>query len=115
MGVYCHLEHMQRELARPFKVLPASLKRIQLHFGQSVSEWYNALPRAAKSGHGQLKEKVSLLTTCVASFISLIMHVAVSMLVHKGMPLARVLCVLVVKSVWIDSSSLTRISNVQQQ
>lgn len=49
---------MQRELSRPFKVQAASLKRIQLHFGQSVSEWYSALPRAAKSGHGQLKELV---------------------------------------------------------
>ncbi|DBA94757.1 hypothetical protein WJX77_006310 [Trebouxia sp. C0004] len=56
VGIYCHLDQMQRELSRPFKVQAASLKRIQLHFGQSVSEWYNALPRAAKSGHGQLKE-----------------------------------------------------------
>jgi len=61
VGVYCHLDHMQRELSRPFKVLPASLKRIQLHFGQSVSEWYNALPKAAKSGHGQLREQVTFL------------------------------------------------------
>ena len=58
MGIYCHLDQMQRELSRPFKVQAASLKRIQLHFGQSVSEWYSALPRAAKSGHGQLKELV---------------------------------------------------------
>ncbi|DBA85160.1 TPA: hypothetical protein ACH3X2_005876 [Trebouxia sp. C0005] len=56
VGIYCHLDQMQRELSRPFKVQAASLKRIQLHFGQSVSEWYSALPRAAKSGHGQLKE-----------------------------------------------------------
>lgn len=61
MGVYCHLNHMQRELLRPFKVLPATVKRNQLHFGQSVSEWYNALPRAAKGGRGQLKEQVSCL------------------------------------------------------
>ena len=58
VGIYCHLDQMQRELSRPFRVQAASLKRIQLHFGQSVSEWYNALPRAAKSGHGQLKELV---------------------------------------------------------
>ena len=58
VGVYCHQEHMQRELARPFKVLPASLKRIQLHFGQSVAEWYSALPAAAKVGHGQLRQQV---------------------------------------------------------
>ncbi len=58
VGIYCHLDQMQRELSRPFKVQAASLKRIQLHFGQSVSEWYSALPRAAKSGHGQLKELV---------------------------------------------------------
>lgn len=43
-----------------------------------------------------------------------LMHAAVSMLVHKGMPLARVLCVLVAKSVWIDSSFQTEILNVQQ-
>lgn len=59
VGVYCHLNHMQRELVRPFKVLPATVKRNQLHFGQSVSEWYNALPRAAKGSRGQLKEQVS--------------------------------------------------------
>lgn len=59
VGIYCHLNQMQRELARPFKVLPATVKRNQLHFGQSVSEWYNALPRAAKGGRGQLKEQVS--------------------------------------------------------
>ena len=59
VGVYCHLDHMQRELVRPFKVLPATVKRNQLHFGQSVSEWYNALPRAAKGGRGQLNEQVS--------------------------------------------------------
>ena len=59
VGVYCHLNYMQRELARPFKVSPATVKRNQLHFGQSVSEWYNALPRAAKGGRGQLKEQVS--------------------------------------------------------
>ena len=58
VGVYCHLNHMQRELVRPFKVLPATVKRNQLHFGQSVSEWYDALPRAAKGGRGQLKEQV---------------------------------------------------------
>lgn len=59
VGVYCHLSHMQRELVRPFKVSPATVKRNQLHFGQSVSEWYNALPRAAKGSRGQLKEQVS--------------------------------------------------------
>lgn len=61
VGIYCHLNQMQRELAIPFKVLPATVKRNQLHFGQSVSEWYSALPRAAKGGRGQLKEQVSLL------------------------------------------------------
>ena len=59
VGVYCHLNHMQRELVRSFKVLPATVKRNQLHFAQSVSEWYDALPRAAKGGRGQLKEQVS--------------------------------------------------------
>ena len=58
VGIYCHLNHMQRELVRPFKVSHATVKRNQLHFGQSVSEWYNALPRAAKGNRGQLKEQV---------------------------------------------------------
>ena len=58
VGVFCNMDHMQKELSRPFNVLPAAVKRIQLHFGQSVTEWYDALPKAAKGGHGQLKEQV---------------------------------------------------------
>ena len=52
------MDHMQKELTRPFTILPAAVKRIQLHFGQSLTELYDALPKAAKGGHGQLNEQV---------------------------------------------------------
>lgn len=58
VGIFCNLSHIQKELSRPFQVTTAVVKRFQLHFGQSMTEWYNALPRAAKGGHGQLKEQV---------------------------------------------------------
>lgn len=77
VGVYCHLTHMQRELARPFKVLPATVKRNQLHFGQSVSEWYNSLPRAAKGGRGLLKEQVGCLLAASSVHLRLSLHQSV--------------------------------------
>lgn len=58
VGIFCNLTHIQKELSRPFQITPAIVKRNQLHFGQSVTEWYSALPKAAKGGHGQLKEQV---------------------------------------------------------
>ena len=58
VGIFCNLVHIQKELSRPFSITPSVAKRIQLHFGQSVTEWYNALPKAARGGHGQLKEQV---------------------------------------------------------
>ncbi|KAL0049991.1 hypothetical protein WJX82_002221 [Trebouxia sp. C0006] len=56
LGLVGTLSPQQTTSPEDSQVQAASLKRIQLHFGQSVSEWYSALPRAAKGGHGQLKE-----------------------------------------------------------
>ena len=73
VGIFCNLVHIQKELSRPFSITSSVAKRIQLHFGQSVTEWYNALPKAARGGHGQLKEQVH---NSFSSVIKSVNHVA---------------------------------------